>query len=68
MTRTEARTLMTLVAILALPLAARAQSPWENAVNVLQVSFTGPIARGLSLISIVVGGITCAFGEDQAEP
>lgn len=38
-------------------------SPWENAVNVLMTSFTGPIARGLSLVSIVVGGITFAFGE-----
>ena len=27
------------------------------------VSFTGPIARGLSLVSIVVGGVTFAFGE-----
>jgi type IV secretory pathway VirB2 component (pilin) len=38
-------------------------SPWENAVNVLMTSFTGPIARGLSLVSIVVGGVTFAFGE-----
>jgi len=38
-------------------------SPWENAVNVLQQAFTGPIARGLALIAIVVGGLTFAFGE-----
>ena len=44
-----------------------AQSPWESAVNVLQISFTGPIARGLSLISIVIGGITFAFGEGQSK-
>jgi type IV secretory pathway VirB2 component (pilin) len=36
------------------------QSPRESAVSVLQLSFTGPIARGLSLISIVIGGITFA--------
>jgi type IV secretion system protein TrbC len=30
---------------------------------VLQTSFTGPIARGLSLIAIVVGGLTFAFSE-----
>ena len=42
---------------------AQAGSPWENAVNVLMVSFTGPIARGLSLVSIVVRGVTFAFGE-----
>jgi type IV secretory pathway VirB2 component (pilin) len=45
-----------------------AQSPWENAVNVLQISFTGPIARGLSLVAIVVGGLLFAFGEGQGKP
>ena len=44
-------------------LHAQSGSPWENAVAVLMTSFTGPIARGLSLISIVVGGVTFAFGE-----
>lgn len=38
-------------------------SPWENAVNVLQTAFTGPIAKGLALVAIVVGGLTFAFGE-----
>ncbi len=38
-------------------------SPWENAVQVLQNSFTGPIATGLSLVAIVVGGLVFAFGE-----
>jgi len=38
-------------------------SPWENAVNVLQQAFTGPIAKGLALVAIVVGGLTFAFGE-----
>jgi type IV secretory pathway VirB2 component (pilin) len=38
-------------------------SPWENAVNVLQTAFTGPIAKGLALVSIVVGVLTFAFGE-----
>ena len=53
-----------IAAVLLAPVAAFAQaSPWENAVNVLMVSFTGPIARGLSLVSIVVGGVTFAFGE-----
>ena len=53
-------------AILLVPAFSYAQgggSPWENAVSVLMTSFTGPIARGLSLVSIVVGGITFAFGE-----
>ena len=50
----------------AVPLLAQA-SPWENAVNVLQISFTGPIARGLSLVAIVVGGLLFAFGEGQSK-
>jgi type IV secretory pathway VirB2 component (pilin) len=50
-----------------LPLAAQAASPWENAVNVLQASFTGPIARGLSLVSIVWGGLMFAFAEGDSK-
>ena len=38
-------------------------SPWENAVSVLQTAFTSTIARGLSLVAIVVSGLTFAFGE-----
>ena len=41
----------------------RGASPWENAVNVLQQAFTSTIARGLSLVAIVVAGLTFAFGE-----
>jgi type IV secretory pathway VirB2 component (pilin) len=55
---------LALATLVLIPASAYAQaSPWENAVNVLMVSFTGPIARGLSLVSIVVGGVTFAFGE-----
>jgi hypothetical protein len=38
-----------------------ANSPWENAVGVLQQAFTSTIARGLSLVAIVVSGLTFAF-------
>lgn len=44
-----------------------ADSPWENAVSVLQTAFTGPIARGLSLVAIVVGGLMFAFGEGESK-
>ena len=44
-----------------------AASPWEDAVNVLQAAFTGPIARGLSLVAIVVGGLMFAFGEGESK-
>jgi type IV secretion system protein TrbC len=46
---------------------AYAQSPWENAVNVMQTAFTGPIAKGLSLVAIVVGGLMFAFGEGESK-
>jgi type IV secretion system protein TrbC len=48
---------------LAAPIFAQGNSPWENAVNVLQLAFTSTIARGLSLVAIVVSGLTFAFGE-----
>ena len=44
-------------------LLAQGTSPWLQAIDVLQTAFTGPIARGLSLIAIVVGGLMFAFGE-----
>lgn len=49
--------------LIATPLFAQGNSPWENAVNVLQQAFTSTIARGLSLVAIVVSGLTFAFGE-----
>ena len=45
------------------PVFAQGVSPWLNAVDVLQQAFTGPLARGLSLIAIVIGGLMFAFGE-----
>jgi len=60
------RVILASVAVLLLAAPAFAQtgtSPWENAVNVLQQAFTSTIARGLSLVAIVVAGLTFAFGE-----
>ena len=54
------------LAAVSAPLYAQA-SPWENAVGVLEQSFTGPIARGLSLVAIVVGGLMFAYGEGQSK-
>ena len=56
------------VLLAAAPLYAQAgASPWENAVQVLQTAFTSTIARGLSLVAIVVGGLIFAFGEGQSK-
>src|SRR5437879_1814401 len=65
------RTLSTLPLLSLLAARAYAQqggaSPWENAVNVLRTAFTGPIATGLSLVAIVVGGLMFAYGEGQSK-
>ena len=65
--RTRGRWLVLLLAVWLRGLPLYAQSPWENAVNALQISFTGPIARGLSLVAIVVGGLMFAFGEGESK-
>jgi type IV secretory pathway VirB2 component (pilin) len=44
-----------------------AASPWETAVDVLRTAFTGTIARGLSLVAIVLGGLMFAFGEGDSK-
>ncbi len=60
---TRAAFLLAVGLVAAAPLFAQGASPWENAVNVLQQAFTSTIARGLSLVAIVVSGLTFAFGE-----
>src|SRR5438445_5852558 len=55
----------TLTAILAG--SAFADSPWETAVTNLQTSFTGPIAKGLSLVALVVGGLMFAYSESGSK-
>jgi type IV secretion system protein TrbC len=44
-----------------------AQSPWERAANNLALTFTGPLARSLSLVAIVIGGLLFMFGESGAK-
>ncbi len=56
-----------LLVVLVTGVPAYAQSPWENAVTVLQTAFTSTIARGLSLVAIVVGGLMFAFGEGESK-
>ena len=63
-TRTvQALTLVLTLLFSAATLFAQAGSPWENAANLLQIPFTGPLARALSLIAIVIGGLMFAFSE-----
>ena len=46
---------------------ALAQSPWERAASNLEISFTGPLARSLALVAIVIGGLMFMFGEGGAK-
>ena len=46
-----------------LPMSAFAISPWVQAISNLANDFTGPIAKGLSLVAIVWGGVMLAFTE-----
>jgi type IV secretory pathway VirB2 component (pilin) len=50
-----------------IPTAALAQSPWERAASNLEQTFTGPLARSLALVSIVIGGLMFMFGEGGAK-
>jgi len=44
-----------------------AQSPWERAASNLELTFTGPLARSLALVAIVIGGLMFMFGEGGAK-
>jgi len=52
-----------LFAVALLPVSAFAQSPWVQAIQNLANDFTGPIAKGLSLVAIVLGGLVMAIDE-----
>jgi type IV secretory pathway VirB2 component (pilin) len=56
-----------LVILIAWTLTAAAQSPWERAAANLETSFTGPLARSLALVAIVLGGLMFMFGEGGAK-
>ena len=53
--------------VLLLPAVALAQSPWERAASNLEATFTGPLARSLALVAIVIGGLMFMFGEGGAK-
>jgi type IV secretory pathway VirB2 component (pilin) len=59
--------MLTITAILLAPIPALAQSPWERAADNLATTFTGPLARSLALVAIVIGGLMFMFGEGGAK-
>jgi len=58
---------MVFTALLTLPTLVFAQSPWERAASNLERTFTGPLARSLALVAIVLGGLMFMFGEAGAK-
>jgi type IV secretory pathway VirB2 component (pilin) len=57
-----------IVSLLCLPtLAFAQQSPWERAASNLERTFTGPLARSLALVAIVIGGLLFMFAEAGAK-
>ena len=63
---TRRLTLLALVLVVS-PALAFAQSPWERAAANLEASFTGPLARSMALVAIVIGGLMFMFGEGGAK-
>ncbi len=59
--------LAALALVILTPASGAAQSPWERAALNLEASFTGPRARSLALVSIVIGGLMFMFGEGGAK-
>ena len=59
--------ILIITTILLLPTLALAQSPWERAASRLELTFTGPLARSLALVAIVIGGLLFMFGEGGAK-
>jgi type IV secretory pathway VirB2 component (pilin) len=59
--------LLAFAAVLTIPAAVFAQSPWERAASNLEQTFTGPLARSLALVAIVIGGLLFMFGEGGAK-
>ncbi len=56
-----------LLAVVMFPAATFAQAPWERAATNLETTFTGPLARSLALVAIVIGGLMFMFGEGGAK-
>jgi len=56
-----------LILLVSRVLNAQGGSPWERAAANLEATFTGPLARSLALVAIVIGGLMFMFGEGGAK-
>src|SRR5512132_4085388 len=55
------------IVVACVALHAQGVSPWERAAANLEATFTGPLARSLALVAIVIGGLMFMFGEGGAK-
>ncbi len=46
-------------------LAAGSNMPWEQPLNQILESIQGPVAKAMSVIVIIITGLTLAFGESS---
>jgi type IV secretion system protein VirB2 len=58
-----AATLLAFAALAAPAHAAGSNMPWEQPLNQILQSIQGPVAKVISVIVIIVTGLTLAFGE-----
>jgi type IV secretory pathway VirB2 component (pilin) len=58
---------LAIVLLLTPSIALAQQSPWERAATNLELTFTGPLARSLALVAIVIGGLLFMFAEAGAK-
>ena len=61
------RIVATVLAVVNTTFVLAAQAPWERAASNLEATFTGPLARSLALVAIVIGGLMFMFGEGGAK-
>ena len=62
--RMAAATAFVVVALITAPAyAAGSNMPWEQPLNQILESIQGPVAKVISVIVIIVTGLTLAFGE-----
>ena len=64
--RATAVTAFAVVALMTAPAyAAGSNMPWEQPLNQILESIQGPVAKVVSVIVIIVTGLTLAFGESS---
>jgi type IV secretion system protein TrbC len=62
---TEASAFIALMIVSGPAFAAGSNMPWEQPLNQILESIQGPVAKVMSVIVIIITGLTLAFGESS---